>query len=126
MPPKEKQKNTPQRFLQPRQEAPERNVLFPSVQSIMQELLSLYQFTLRTIGSPHFHSATGIPAGGQKGSGILLSTTKDFGVFFGSGAPTLSAGKGSLYMRTDGSSTSTRLYVNSDGGTTWVNFTSAS
>ena len=45
---------------------------------------------------------------------------------FGSGAPTLSAPQGSLYLRTDGSSTSTRLYVNSDGGTTWVAITTAS
>ena len=43
----------------------------------------------------------------------------------GSGAPSHSAKKGSLYVRTDGSSTSTRLYVNTDGGTTWTNFTSA-
>ena len=45
---------------------------------------------------------------------------------FGSGVPTLSAGQGSFYSRTDGSSASTRLYVNSDGGTTWVAVTTAS
>lgn len=43
----------------------------------------------------------------------------------GTGAPTNSAPKGSLYVRTDGSSTSTRMYVNTDGGTTWTNFTTA-
>lgn len=43
----------------------------------------------------------------------------------GSGAPSHSAPKGSLYSRTDGSSTSTRLYVNTDGGTTWTNVTTA-
>lgn len=42
----------------------------------------------------------------------------------GTGAPTHSAVKGSLYIRLDGSSTSTRLYVNTDGSTTWTNFTS--
>lgn len=47
------------------------------------------------------------------------------GIFAGTGAPTLSAPKGSLYVRTDGSSTSTRLYINTDGSTTWTNFTSA-
>lgn len=92
---------------------------------IVQELFSMFQFPLRTKGSPHFHSKTGIPAGGTKGTGILLSTTKDLGVFFGSGVPTLSAAKGSLYIRTDGSSTSTRMYINSDGGTTWTNVTTA-
>ena len=39
--------------------------------------------------------------------------------------PTVSAAQGSLYLRTNGSSTSTRLYVNTDGTTGWTNFTSA-
>lgn len=43
----------------------------------------------------------------------------------GTGAPTFTANKGTLYVRLDGSSTSTRLYVNTDGATTWTNFTSA-
>jgi hypothetical protein len=46
-------------------------------------------------------------------------------VFTGSGAPTLSAAKGSLYLRTDGSSTSTRVYVNTNGTTGWTNLVSA-
>lgn len=71
------------------------------------------------------HSATAIPAGGTAGAGFLLSSTSNFGIFFGSGAPTLSAAKGSLYLRSDGSSTSTRMYVNTDGGTTWTNVVTA-
>ena len=47
------------------------------------------------------------------------------GIYVGSGAPTISAVKGSLYLRTDGSSTSTRLYIN-NGTTTWVAVTTAS
>ena len=43
----------------------------------------------------------------------------------GTGAPSHTAAKGSLYIRLDGSSTSTRLYVNTNGSTTWTNFTSA-
>ena len=43
----------------------------------------------------------------------------------GTGAPTMSAAKGSIYVRTDGSSTSTRMYINTDGGTTWTNVTTA-
>lgn len=46
-------------------------------------------------------------------------------ICFGSGAPTLSAPQGSLYLRTDGSSTSTRAYINTDGGTTWTAITTA-
>lgn len=47
------------------------------------------------------------------------------GIYAGTGAPTMSAAKGSIYSRVDGSSTSTRLYVNTDGGTTWTNVTTA-
>lgn len=43
----------------------------------------------------------------------------------GTGAPTFSAKKGTLYINLTGSSTATRLYVNTDGATTWTNFTSA-
>lgn len=47
------------------------------------------------------------------------------GLYVGSGAPTISAAQGSLYLRTDGSSISTRLYVNTTGSTTWTNVTTA-
>jgi len=43
----------------------------------------------------------------------------------GSGAPSFSAPQGALYIRSDGSSTSTRLYINTDGATTWTNVTTA-
>ena len=66
---------------------------------------------------------TAIPAGGTAGIGYKFSSTSNFGIFFGSGAPSLSAAKGSIYLRSDGSSTSTRMYVNTDGGTTWTNVT---
>lgn len=67
-----------------------------------------------------------IPAGGDQGSGFKFSSTGNFGIFFGSGVPTISAAKGSLYLRSDGNSTSTRMYVNTDGGTTWTAVTTAS
>ena len=66
-----------------------------------------------------------IPAGGTTGAGMMVSSTANFGMFFGSGAPTLSAAKGSFYLRSDGSSTSTRMYVNTDGATTWTAITTA-
>jgi len=115
MPPKKTQNNTPQRPLQPKPAIPERNTLFPSVQSITHELLNMYQFVLRTIKSPHFNFQTALSSGGLKGVGILLSKVKDLGIFFGSGAPTLSASKGSIYIRSD----SDTLYVNADGSTSW-------
>jgi hypothetical protein len=66
-----------------------------------------------------------LPAGGATTVGIPMTTTANFGLYAGSGAPTFSAAQGSVYMRSDGSSTSTRLYVNTTGSTTWTNFTSA-
>lgn len=71
-------------------------------------------------GTVAAYSGTAIPAGGTTGSGIKVSSTANFGVFFGSGAPTLSAAKGSLYLRSDGTTTNDRAYINTDGGTTWT------
>ena len=76
-------------------------------------------------GAVQAFSGTAVPAGGTTGAGFTLSSTTNLGIFFGSGAPTLSAAQGSLYIRTDGSSTSTRLYVNTNGSTTWTNVTTA-
>lgn len=47
------------------------------------------------------------------------------GIYTGSGAPTLSAAKGSLYLNTAGSTTSDRAYINTNGGTTWTALTTA-
>lgn len=65
-------------------------------------------------------SGTAIPAGGTAGAGYRFSSTANFGVFFGSGAPTLAAAKGSLYLRSDGSGIADRAYINTDGSTTWT------
>ena len=69
-------------------------------------------------------SASGLTAGGAAGF-IGTNVAAGMGVYFGSGAPTVAAAKGSIYLRSDGSSTSTRLYV-SDGSTTWIAVTTAS
>ena len=70
-------------------------------------------------------NATAIPAGGTAAIGYLLSSTANFGVFFGSGAPTLSAAQGSLYLRSDGTGTGNRMYVNTNNSTTWTAVTTA-
>lgn len=78
-------------------------------------------------GSVKVGANTSVTAGGTTGIGLLMSSTStvNLGVFFGSGAPSIQAGNGSLYINTTGSSTSTRLYVN-NGGSTWVAVTTAS
>jgi hypothetical protein len=76
--------------------------------------------TVVTLGS-----STGIPAGGSNSFGYKFTSTANYGVFFGSGAPTLSAAKGSLYLRSDGTTTNNRAYINTDGSTTWTALTTA-
>ena len=46
-------------------------------------------------------------------------------VLSGSGAPTFAAPANSLYLRTDGNSTTTRMYVNTTGSTTWATVTTS-
>lgn len=61
----------------------------------------------------------------SQGSAALAGLANHPGHYAGTGAPTFTAAKGSIYSRLDGSSTSTRLYVNTDGAGTWTNITSA-
>lgn len=70
-------------------------------------------------------STVATPAAGSTSARLLFGTTAGFGIYYGSGAPTVSAAQGSIYLRSDGSSTATRLYVNTNGTTGWTNFTSA-
>ena len=81
--------------------------------------------TLGTVGQASFQTGTAPPAAGLATAGIKVSSTANLGIFYGSAAPTFSAAQGSIYMRTDGSSTSTRLYINTNGSTTWTNVTTA-
>ena len=77
------------------------------------------------LGDATILSGTGVPAGGTTGAGYKMSSTTNLGIFFGTGAPSLSAAQGSLYLRTDGSTTNNRLYVNTNGATTWTPVTTA-
>ena len=79
--------------------------------------------TVSATGNITADSGTAPAAGGM--AAFLMSSTAGLGIYVGSGAPTISAAQGSLYIRTDGSSTSTRLYVNTTGSTTWTNVTTA-
>lgn len=81
--------------------------------------------SLSTVSGVTCRTATAIPAGGTAGVGYSFSSTANFGVFFGSGTPTLAAAKGSLYLRSDGSGVADRMYVNTDGSTAWTAITTA-
>lgn len=65
-------------------------------------------------------SGTATPAAGSTAARLLLGTTAGFGIYFGSGAPTVSAAQGSLYLRSDGTTTNDRMYVNTNGTTGWT------
>jgi len=79
--------------------------------------------TLTATGNVTADSATAPAAGGM--AAFLASSTAGLGVYVGSGAPTIAAAQGSIYLRTDGSSTSTRAYINTNGSTTWTAITTA-
>lgn len=80
---------------------------------------------LQTKGYVAFVGA--IPAGGTTPDAVpgVVTASGPPVIMFGSGAPSVSAPKGSLYLRTDGSSTSTRAYINTDGAATWTAITTA-
>lgn len=80
---------------------------------------------VNSVGAATILSGTAIPANGTAGSGYKFSSATNFGIFFGSSTPSLSAAKGSLYLRSDGTGTTDRAYINTDGGTTWTAITTA-
>lgn len=79
--------------------------------------------SVSALGAVSAYSSTAVPAGGSAGVGFKMSSTSNLGIFFGSGAPTLAAAKGSLYLRTDGTTTNDRAYINTNGSTTWTALT---
>ena len=85
---------------------------------------SLAATTITATGNITADSNVGLVAGGASAF-IATNVAAGMGMYIGSGAPTIAAAKGSIYLRSDGSSTSTRLYV-SDGSTTWIAVTTAS
>lgn len=80
--------------------------------------------TVAATGTVTARSASGLTAGGAAGF-IGTNVAAGMGIYFGSGAPTVAAGKGSLYLRSDGSGTADRAYINTNGSTTWTALTTA-
>jgi len=71
-------------------------------------------------------TATATPAAAAAVAAYTMGSAT-IGIYWGTGDPNtaLTAAKGSLYIRADGSSVSTRMYVNSDGATTWASVTTS-
>jgi hypothetical protein len=64
-------------------------------------------------------NATATTSGGAVASVVSMGTA-GIGIYFGSSAPTITAPQGSIYLRTDGTTTNNRMYVNTNGSTTWT------
>ncbi len=86
---------------------------------------------VNTSGVMQFHGSNGVQTGDTFSSLVAtapsstagfaygFSSTAGLGIYFGTGAPSASAAKGSIYSRTDGG-LGNLLYVNSSGSTTWT------
>lgn len=72
-------------------------------------------------GNAAVNASVATPAGGSTSARLLFGSTAGFGIYYGSGVPTVSAAQGSLYMRSDGA-INARLYINTNGSTTWTAF----
>jgi hypothetical protein len=81
--------------------------------------------TLAATGNITADSASALVAGGASAF-IATNTANSMGIYVGSGAPTVSAAKGSLYLRSDGSGVGDRAYINTNGTTGWAAITTAS
>lgn len=79
-------------------------------------------------GSITFNPAVVATAGGAANDGIKFGSL-GVGLFTGTGAPSFSAMNGSIYVDSNATTTTTRIYVNKSGagtaGTTWTNLTTA-
>jgi len=76
-------------------------------------------------GALEIRPDTALTAGGAANMRLSFSSSA-VAVYAGSGAPSVSAPKGSLYLRSDGSGTGDRAYINTNGTTGWAAITTAS
>ena len=74
------------------------------------------------VPSVPYHLHNGIDSPKLPVESVILPPTL---VIWGTGIPTIKATKGTLYVNTQATTTTTRLYVNTDGGTTWAYFTAS-
>ncbi len=51
---------------------------------------------------------------------LLFGSIASFGIYIGTGVPAANAGTGSLFLRNDGNTNTTRMYVNINGTGTWT------
>jgi hypothetical protein len=70
------------------------------------------------------HNVTAVAGGTTTGVAFFASNAATaMGVYFGSGAPTVVGATGSLYMNIAPTNATSRIYVNTNGSTTWAGLT---
>ena len=80
---------------------------------------------LRQAVDAQFHKDGTATDGGSTTARITLGGTSVVGIYYGNTVPSISAGKGSIYLRVDGSATNNRMYINTNGSTGWTSVTTA-
>lgn len=73
----------------------------------------------------HALSGNSIVAGVATQAFVKASSTPDLGLYYGTGDPSFSAAKASLYVKTDATTAATRLWINTNGTTGWASFTAS-
>lgn len=81
--------------------------------------------TISTTGQLSVQTSTAPPSAGATTAGIKFSSTANWGIYFGTGVPTFSAAQGSVYIPNNGSTTSSRMFINTNGSTGWTSVTTA-
>jgi hypothetical protein len=89
-----------------------------TLECILADASNYADFLAKKVGS---QTSTALVAGGAL---YFYGSTASMGICMGSGLPTLSAAKGSLYLRSDGTTTNDRAYINTNGST-WTALTTA-
>jgi hypothetical protein len=79
---------------------------------------------LNVAGAVSGRQSLATPAAASAVAGLTMGSAA-VGFYWGTGAPSVTAPKGSIYIRTDATTTTTRLYINTNAGTTWANFTTS-
>jgi hypothetical protein len=71
---------------------------------------------------PNDGTGTPLQAAGEIINANFALLTGALNIYYGIGAPAIAAPQGSLYLRSDGSSTTTRAYINTNGTSSgWTN-----
>jgi len=92
-------------------------------ETLINKTLTTPVITGDATSSGRFHVYNSTTLSSTPTTALLVGSASNFGLYAGSGAPTFTAGQGSFYMRVDGSSGTSRAYINTTGGTAWTAIT---